>query len=405
MKKVYGKDAGLRLAVGVPLVAAGDRIFTSGLISDRPGGLESETHRVFQHALALIKEAGASPSDVVRTRVFYVEGGPVAARRVGSGESHAGASQAERLLRDVHGIVFDHPGPAFTAIRVSRLPGEAFIEIELEAVRGAGKTMKRHEPDEHSSTSAAVRWGDEVWLSGMRALDHDGMVPNSGGIFGQVDAVIRKTEDALKALGAGAPDVVSSRHWMRHDTQFDQRPASWAEFMRRSIPTSAGIAVEGVGPHDAVFMYEVDAVAGAGKVRPERGSDTSLRRNVRTGRTYEILHNYCRSVRVGQRDVVYVAGTTSIVPGEIVQHPDNVAGQVRDTLAIVRWAIEQQGLKWSDLVRTRTYIVGGPEKLDEAADALNEVVGGLEAAATLVGVPVLGRPTIKVEIEATAVKS
>ena len=402
MKKVYGKDAGLRLPIGVPLVAAGDRIFTSGLISDRPGWLESETHRVFQQALALIKEAGASPSDVVRTRVFYVE----EKQGSSSGSGRASEGQAEKLLRDVHGVVFDHPGPAFTAIRVSRLPGEAFVEVELEAVRGASKTMKRHGSDERSSTSAAVRWGDEVWLSGMRAVSPDGRVSSPGSAFGQVDAVIQKTEAALKALGVGAPDVVSSRHWMRHDTQSGQRPASWTEFMRRAIPTSAGIAVEGVGPHDAVFMYEVDAVAGAAKDRPpERDRDASLRRNVRTGRTYEILHNYCRSVRVGQRDVVYVAGTTSIVPGEIVQHPDEVAGQVRDTLKIVRWGIEQQGLKWSDLVRTRTYIVGGPEKLDEAADALKEVVGGLDAAASLVGVPVLGRPTVKVEIEATAVKS
>jgi enamine deaminase RidA (YjgF/YER057c/UK114 family) len=140
-------------------------------------------------------------------------------------------------------------------------------------------------------------------------------------------------------------------------------------------------------------MFEVDAVAGA-----SRG-----RKNLRTGRTYEIAHNYCRSVRVTGRDVVYVAGTTSIVPGEIVRHAGEVSGQVHDTLETVRWGIEQQGLNWTDLVRTRTYIVGGPDQLAEGAAALREALRGTTAVASLAGVPVLGRPSVRVEIEATAV--
>jgi hypothetical protein len=43
-----------------------------------------------------------------------------------------------------------------------------------------------------------------------------------------------------------------------------------------------------------------------------------------TGRTFEVDHNYCRAVRVGEGDVIYVAGTTSLIPGEIVQHPGEV---------------------------------------------------------------------------------
>ena len=382
MRRVFGKGAGTRLPVGATLVAAGDRIFTSGLLSDHPGGLESEAHRVFQQAVALLRSAGAAPADVVRTRVFYVEEGP-----------SAGSGDAEKTLRSIHGIVFDHPGPAFTAVRVSCLPGGATVELELEAVRGGGQAIRHHQSDEASSTSVAVRWGDEVWLSGMRAIGTDVRVASPGSTSGQVETIMSRTEAALNALGVGAPDVVSSRHWMRHDTQADPRPPSWTEFMRQAIPTSAGIAVEGVGPREATFMYEVDAVAGAAKAR----------KNVRTGRTYEVEHHYCRSVRVGQREVVYVAGTTSIIPGEIVRHPDEVAGQVHDTLETVRWGIEQQGLAWSDLVRTRTYIVGGLDKLEEAAAALREAVGGMDAAASLAGVPVLGRPSVRVEIEATAV--
>jgi enamine deaminase RidA (YjgF/YER057c/UK114 family) len=51
---------------------------------------------------------------------------------------------------------------------------------------------------------------------------------------------------------------------------------------------------------------------------------SSTRANLHTGRTFEVDHNYCRAVRVGEGDVIYVAGTTSLIPGEIVQHPGEV---------------------------------------------------------------------------------
>jgi enamine deaminase RidA (YjgF/YER057c/UK114 family) len=140
-------------------------------------------------------------------------------------------------------------------------------------------------------------------------------------------------------------------------------------------------------------MLEFEAVADIAKGR----------KNLRSGRTFEVEHHYCRSVRVSGHEVTYVAGSTSLIPGEIVRHPGEVAGQVADTLETIRWAIKGQGMKWSDLVRTRAYIVGGPEKLVEAAEALERVLGGTEATRALVGVPVLGRPEVVVEIEATAV--
>jgi enamine deaminase RidA (YjgF/YER057c/UK114 family) len=109
MRRVFGKDAGTRLPVGAALVAAGDRIFTSGLLSDHPGGLDSESHRVFQQAVALLRSAGAAPADVVRTRVFYVDEGP-----------SAGTGDAEKALRAVHGVVGDPPRPALTPPRTPR---------------------------------------------------------------------------------------------------------------------------------------------------------------------------------------------------------------------------------------------------------------------------------------------
>lgn len=168
-------------------------------------------------------------------------------------------------------------------------------------------------------------------------------------------------------------------------------PPAKLDFMAQSTPTSAGITVDRSGDDNAPFMFECEAMSGAS------GQAT----RVWSGRTFETEHNYCRAVRMG--DVVYVARTTSTVPGEIVQHPYEVAGQVENTLSIIRWALEEHDLAWSDLVRTRTYIVGGPDKLTEGEAALGEVIGGMDTVAAVVGVPVLGRPEVVVEIEATAI--
>jgi enamine deaminase RidA (YjgF/YER057c/UK114 family) len=124
------------------------------------------------------------------------------------------------------------------------------------------------------------------------------------------------------------------------------------------------------------------------------------RRNLRTGRTYEVEHCYSRSVRVG--DVVYVSGSTSVNLKEVVDWPYDAYHQALQTLGVICHTVAAQGLPFRDVVRTRCYVVG-EENLAAVARALREIFGGVCPAATVVGVPVLGRPEIMVEIEATAV--
>ena len=358
-------------------VQVGSRFFTSGIISDRTGGLESESHRIFQLLADLLRNSGLSTNDVVRTRIWHTD---------------ADGEAAEDLLRSVHGVVFKHPGPTLSVIRVERLPGGAAVSIELEAIAGGGGNATWFESDFESSSSLAVRVGNELWISGLRG---DPATDKKT----QVKQAIKDAYGLMKRAGIGDGDIVSTRHFMRHDVQFKTGPPEWLAFKEASIPTSAGIAVAGVGTHGHVFAFEMEAVAGA--------SDT--RTNLRTGRRFEVEHNYCRAVRVGGGDVIYVAGTTSIIsgiPDEIVQHPYQVGPQVEDTLEIIRWAITELGMKWDDLVQTRTYVVGGDDEIAEAIAALEISLPGVDSVGTacaVVGVPVLGRPEVVVEIEARAV--
>lgn len=352
-------------------VLIANRFFTSGIVSDRTGGLESESHRVFQLLSELLRNSGLSTDDVVRTRAWH------------TGDE---SLDVEELLRSVHGVVFNHPGPALTIVEVERLPGAASISVELEAIVGGRSSVTRYESDFDSSSSLAVKVGDEFWTSGLRGNPENDRTTQIAQAVGDAEGFMERAE-----IGAG--DIVSTRHFVRHDVQFESDSPEWLSFKEQSIPTSAGIAVNGVGKTDHVFTFEMEAVVGANQDRT----------NLRTGRTFEVEHNYCRAVRVGEGEVIYVAGTTSLIPGEVIQHPDEVGPQVADTLEIIRWAIGELGMEWNDLAQTRTYVVGGEDKIVEAIDALEQNLPTGNVASTIIGVPVLGRPGVVVEIEAKAV--
>jgi enamine deaminase RidA (YjgF/YER057c/UK114 family) len=328
---------------------------------------------VYQAAADVMHRAGSSLADVVRVRAWFTD------------------ADAIEALRATHPVLFDDPGPALSVIGVPNLPNGVKVMLELEAVIGSGAGFQRYMPQEGQGWSHAVRNGKEVWVSGLTSIDVEGSNGASDGYASTVTGVMDAVSGALIGVGAEPSDVVGTRHFMARDVHGWALPQSKLDFMAHSTPTSAGITIERSVSENAPFMFECEAVIGA--------SDLVTR--VSSGRTFETEHKYCRAVRAG--DVVYVAGTTATVPGEIVQSPYEVTGQVDHILGTIRWAIEEQGLAWSDLVRTRTYVVGGADKLVEAQTALQGLIGGMDSAAAVIGVPVLGRPEVVVEIEATAI--
>jgi enamine deaminase RidA (YjgF/YER057c/UK114 family) len=103
-------------------VRAGQHIFVSGTAPIWPDGScepdpGAQARRCLEIVLAALAEAGAGPSDVVRTRTFLVDvadAGPVGA---------------------VHGEVFGEIRPASTMVVVSGLLDPRWkVEIEAEAV-------------------------------------------------------------------------------------------------------------------------------------------------------------------------------------------------------------------------------------------------------------------------------
>ncbi len=357
-------------------VETGNRIFLSGLTAEG-GDLAFQFRAVVARAQVALSGLNASLEDVVRTRVYCVQ------------------PQDLALLGALHGEVFGHIRPAMSLAQMHFLPGGARVMVEVEAVRGSASSRKALSLDMPNADawgySGIVQVGDELWVAGVTALHSDGSVTAPGDLETQCRAISARIISMVESCGGRATDIVSTRHYTAVAYVGRASTASRLALMHPHHPTSAGITVQGVGPRQAGELIEVEAVIGA----------TRTRRNLNTGRPYEEEHHYCRSVRVG--DVVYVSGTTSVQLDEEVGAPFDAYGQTLKTLDWIRWGIEGQGLPFSDLVRTRSYVVG-EEDLEHVAHGLRERLAEIQPAATVVGVPALGRPSILVEIEATAVR-
>lgn len=100
-------------------VRSGDLLFVSGQIPLDPatgrlveGDVSAQTHRVLQSLDAIVRAAGATLGDVVKTTVYLADMNDFVA------------------MNRVYATWFDDPAPARAAVQVARLPKDAQVEID-----------------------------------------------------------------------------------------------------------------------------------------------------------------------------------------------------------------------------------------------------------------------------------
>ena len=100
-------------------VRSGDLLFVSGQIPLDPatgqlveGDVSAQTHRVLQSLDAIVRAAGATLDDVVKTTVYLADMNDFVA------------------MNRVYGTYFADPAPARAAVQVARLPKDAQVEID-----------------------------------------------------------------------------------------------------------------------------------------------------------------------------------------------------------------------------------------------------------------------------------
>jgi 2-iminobutanoate/2-iminopropanoate deaminase len=114
-------------------IKAGNFIFMSGQIAiDAITGevegndINSQTKQIFKNIEAILKEAGANLSDIVKTTVFLKN------------------MDDFSLFNEVYKLYFINSFPARSCVEVSRLPKDVLIEIEMVAVISSTNTGINH---------------------------------------------------------------------------------------------------------------------------------------------------------------------------------------------------------------------------------------------------------------------
>ena len=120
------------------------------------------------------------------------------------------------------------------------------------------------------------------------------------------------------------------------------------------------------------------------------------RRDIPSNNYFEEGFAYSRAVRVG--DHVHVAGTCARPP-----HDEGGAyEQSADALDIIAAALSEAGADIKDVVRTVVYVTDMSD-MKEVARAHRERFAEVKPVSTLVQVAALGKPHLRVEIEAYAI--
>ena len=104
-----------------PAVKVGNLLFISGQIGlDRDGNmketLEEQTEQVLKNLMEILKSAGASEKNVVKTTIYITD------------MSHF------PIVNEIYARYFSEPYPARATVAVKELPKGALVEIEAIAV-------------------------------------------------------------------------------------------------------------------------------------------------------------------------------------------------------------------------------------------------------------------------------
>ena len=125
----------------------------------------------------------------------------------------------------------------------------------------------------------------------------------------------------------------------------------------------------------------------------------SDRKNISSGAPWESIVGYSRAVRIGNH--VWVAGTTATDENGKVVGAGDAAAQTRYALQKIERALNEAGVTFADVVRTRTFVTD-ISQWEAIGRVHGEFFGDVRPAATMVEVSKLIDPAHLVEIEIDA---
>lgn len=125
-----------------------------------------------------------------------------------------------------------------------------------------------------------------------------------------------------------------------------------------------------------------------------------VRKNISSGSPYEKPIGFSRAVRIGK--FISISGTAPIASDGSTAYPNDLYGQTKYCLEIIRKAIEDAGGDFANVIRTRI-MLKDITKWEEAAKAHGEFFSEIRPASTFMEVKRFIDPNWLVEIEADCI--
>ncbi|UCC20154.1 MAG: RidA family protein [Promethearchaeota archaeon] len=125
-----------------------------------------------------------------------------------------------------------------------------------------------------------------------------------------------------------------------------------------------------------------------------------VRKNISSGSQYEKPIGFSRAVRI--KNFISVSGTAPIASDGSTVCPNDLYGQAKHCLEIIKKAIEEAGGNLRDVIRTRIMLIE-ISNWQEAAQAHGEFFSEIKPATSFIGVSSFIDPNWLIEIEADCV--
>jgi enamine deaminase RidA (YjgF/YER057c/UK114 family) len=362
----------------------GDTVLQSGTTAiDRQGHVRgvgdvaSQVDAIMTIARWSMGKAGGRLDDVVRSRIYVTD-------------IAVGDAAARAVAR-----YFQHARPAATLVQVDGLARpEQLVEIELDAVDGAGASARRVSSggplEAVYAYSRAVRVGDRVFISGSTALRAGG-VEGAGDVYRQTRATMDTILAALAEAGGAPGDLVYTKTFLTDVGRAADYTRAFVEALGDVRPVSTLLGVPALIRPELLVEIEAEALVGAARTR----------RDIYTRHLREKPRGYARAVVVGDR--VYISGCTSVSDTGEVQAAGDWARQYDLAVDTIGWALGQAGASIDDVVRRRTFTVQGARQ-NRAHGEGPAPFAKSHPASLGCRISGLARPELVVEVEVTAIK-